>query len=560
MRQRLQNLSSFFLYTDKGHYTLLVLFGLLAHGFLLLNDGVYWDGWLIYVGKLTNRWELISGIYADRGGLPIYTAFHWLLYQFPFFVFGYKLVAFLFILSSSQFIYRIARFLFSNALISLFIALFALTYPANQATVELIVIPYLLSYFLFWLGCLLLVLAQEKKHRAFFWHLGAVLCLVLSFRMYSLLVYFYGFLFILYLIWLARQRKSGFLQKTTRFVTANLGYLLLPIFFWLGNAWIFPPAGPYANVDAFIWRPVLVDLTGRYFSEGILGQFAASLANLANPLVLVSVVGLSYLAVCGFSVKNGRQQTLQASLRPAQLILAGAVLFAAGVFPYVIVGRSTMLHGWATRNAVLIAVPIAILLVGAAGALLTRVRKIQTKTFAKAAVFAMFALALLFATESAKAYLSWQLRAIKDNSVIANVARQAADAQDVSVFYVYDSFRVGGETKYRPHEYFGMLAVAFPGSQKIGFDVNYYTYEEYFLNADEVTADLLDFWYPYLDFYGCQAELHIEKGSAAVDPGLFLKYFYYRYLDPQDLDIFLYTVTEVEIIPFESPLATNCLR
>ncbi len=561
MLQRARSLASFFLYTDCGHYILIGVFALLAHGLLLLNDGVYWDGWLIYVGKLTNRWELISGIYTDRGGLPIYTAFHWLLYQFPFFVFGYKLSAFLFIFSSTFFIYRIARLLFDNPLISLFIALVALTYPANQATVELIVIPYLFSYFLFWLGCLLLVLALTKKRRvAFLWHLGSLVSLILSFRMYSLLVYFYGFLLILFLIYLARGNRVGFFQNTKQFIVSYFMYLVLPVVFWVGNAWFFPPSGFYVDADAFIWGPILFELTGRYFSFGVAGQFLESLTNLTNPLVLFIVVAISWLAAWGFANKKRSQPWSEAALSPSQIVFAGAVLFAAGVFPYVIVGRSTMLHGWATRNAILIAVPIAISLVGLAWGLCARAKKKQAQWASKITVFVFFALTILFTVETAKFYLFWQLRTIKDYSVIAHVARQAETLEGTSVFYVHDSFRVGGENKYRPHEYFGMLAAAIPGSEKIGFDVNYYTYEEYFLTSDESIAARLELWYPHLDIYGCQAEMYIDTGTARLDPTIFLKYFYYKYLNPSRFEAFLLTVTSVDIIPIESALATNCQR
>ena len=557
---RLRKTLSFLVNTEKGHYLLIGLFALFSHGLLLLNDGVYWDGWLIYVGKITNRWELINGIYADRGGLPIYTAFHWLLYQFPFFVFGYKLSAFLFISSSAFFIYRIARLLFNNPLISLFIALVALTFPSNQATVELIVIPYLLSYFLFWLGCLLLVLTRTKKNPAIWWHLAAAFSLVLSFRMYSLLVYFYGFLFILYMTYLVRKKGVEFVQTTKQFIVLYFVYLVLPILFWVGNAWLFPPGGFYANADAFIWGPVLFDLTASYFTFGVAWQFLESLANLANPLVLFPVVAISWLAAWGFANKKHAQLFLGATLNPRQLLLGGAVLFAAGVFPYVIVGRATMLHGWATRNTILIAVPIAVLLAGLAQGLGVKGKKGQTQLVSKITVFVLFVLTLLFTVETAKFYLMWQLRAIKDHSVILHVSSQAESVEDTSIFYVHDSFRVGGENRYRPYEYFGMLAAAIPGSQKIGFDVNYYTYEEYFLNADEATAQLFELWFPDLDINGCQAEMHISAGSAQMNSMIFVRYFYYKYLNPNRLDSFLKTVTEVEIIPTESALATSCQR
>ena len=561
MVNRLHTLVSFLINKEKGNYVLIGLFVFLAHGLLLFNDGVYWDGWLIYVGKLRDRWDLISGIYADRGGLPIYTAFHWVLYQFPYFIFGYKLVAYLFILFSTFFVYRIAKLLIGSAQISLLITLLALTYPANQAVVELIVIPYQLSYFLFWLGCMLLTLAFRRQGASTIGlRLGAAISLLLSFRMYSLIVYFYGFLFLLFIVWWSKERNASFFQAIKTYIRSYWIFLILPIAFWLVNSWLFPPSGPYVNSDAFILDASIFPVIQSYFTYGLFGQMFASLANLINPIILSFVIGLSLIAAQHFMVGKPAQKSLGSKTTAWVLVLAGAAFFITGFFPYAVVGRKIMLHGWSTRNAILIAVPVAMMLFGLVWGLLLPSKARDKRKAAKIAAFILSVLILLFTVETVKYYLHWQLRAIKDYSVVVNIARQKDILAGTSIFLVYDTFRVGGEVKYRPHEYFGIFAKAIPDGEKIGFDVNYYTYEEYFLTDNEVLNDLLEFWYPALDVHGCQAEMHIQAGSVDMDPSIFFRYFYYRYLAPDGLEAFLATVTDVEFVPLDSDLATNCSR
>ena len=553
---------SFLFDQEAGNYLLIVLFSLFAHGLLLLNDGVYWDGWLIYVAKLQDRWNLVYTIYADRGGLPVYTAFHWAMRYFPSFVFGYKLVAYLFILGSAIITYQIARQLGLSRIIALFISLISLTFPANQATVELIVIPYLFSYFLFCIGCLILVVAENKSRQStILWRFGAIVFFLLSFRMYSLLVHFYGFLFIMFISQTWRNSRKSWPTSANKFLVAHLDFFLLPIVFWFLNSWLFPPSGPYVTSDEFILDRSIFPLAGRFIANSLFGQVFESLKNLANPVILV-IIGL-FAVVMYFSYKPPEkdERLLRRKKTIFGLFLLGLTFFFTGMVPYILVGRSTMLHGWSTRNAVLIAVPTALIIVSFLLIIFPfQFAKKRPKAFPKILMVVLSSLVILFTTETAKFYLGWQLRAIKDNSVIANFARGASTLDDTTIFFVYDKFRVGGESKYRPHEYYGMFERAFPGRGQIGFDVNYYTYEEYFLGRSDVRKEQLELWYPNLDPYGCQAEMHIEAGSIEFNTWLFPKYFYYRYINGSGLERFLQDVTTLRFVPIDSTLATNCRR
>jgi hypothetical protein len=299
--------------------------------------------------------------------------------------------------------------------------------------------------------------------------------------------------------------------------------------------------------------PVVFRLAETYWTYGVVGQLAEAIKNLANPFVFL-LVALSIVPVA-MATRGKKPTSKQKNLNLTWLVLGGVGFFVAGMLPYVVVGRSVQLHGWATRNAVLIAVPVAMILVG----LIFQIFKVAlAKNWVRASMITLALLTLLFTAETIKFYLEWQLRAIKDYSVIENFKAETELTDRSSVFQVYDSFRVGGEPKYRPYEYFGMFALASPDKDRIGFEVNFYAYEDYFLTGNLEHEKLYDFWFPRLDKNGCQAEMRIEPAGPEIDAMYFLRYFYYRYLNPAELDIYLKTLTDVRFAPFESPYATNC--
>ncbi len=55
--------------TSRTSFFFLLLSALVVHGLLLLNDGVYWDGWLPYDSLMKKRWDLMY-LWFSQAGLP----------------------------------------------------------------------------------------------------------------------------------------------------------------------------------------------------------------------------------------------------------------------------------------------------------------------------------------------------------------------------------------------------------------------------------------------------------------------------------------------------------
>jgi hypothetical protein len=145
---------------------------------------------------------------------------------------------------------------FVSRLESLGIALLSLTYPAYQVTFLIITFPYTLCYCLF-LVAVFLALRSEQSHGRH--HLvlrgSALACFVLfAFWTKSLLVFYFGFLLLLFLF-VQRQRELTLRQVGTWLLPRRLDYVLLPFVFWFAAEALFPVHGGYADYNRPSFSP-----------------------------------------------------------------------------------------------------------------------------------------------------------------------------------------------------------------------------------------------------------------------------------------------------------------
>ena len=229
----------------NGHLGAILALALVAHGLMLLNDGVYWDGWLIYTNLIEKNWRNLYRMFAEAGS-PITYYFHRLMGSFPDIVLAYRLVAFGSIALAAIWVYLIAQEgNWATPSERLWIALLSLVYPAMQVPFELINVPSVFYYGLF-LGATLVALKAEKRQGASHYALrvGALVGFYLSFTVNSLLVFYFGFLTLLVL--LIHQLKGLGPRPLSRYVILRrLDYLCLPVAFWMLKTWLSPRYGLY---------------------------------------------------------------------------------------------------------------------------------------------------------------------------------------------------------------------------------------------------------------------------------------------------------------------------
>lgn len=537
------------------NYVIIVVSAGLIHGLLLLNDGVYWDGWLIYDIFLEKDWSDFYLWVSEMGGLPIMAHFYRLLVGiFPGVIFGYKLVAFLSITFSALFVYMICNELrLTNRKENLFIALLSLSYPAFQVSVELSVNTYLVCYCLFLLACLLAIKSEGKDRIShYFLRLCSLASFILCFKVNSLLVFYFGFLFILVFYIQRSWRLSSVKDVFTKIIPRRLDYLLLPFLYWIIIKTVFPPHGLYADYNRIAFSPLRIIYEYIYFTKNaVYAQLNDALVNLINmPVLLLLGLLAAYCVYLTFSLND--KVFFEQKLKPYSLLLFGFILLLLGIFPYAVVGKHADAYGVNTRHALLVALPMAIILIGIFRLLFSNKGGSISKTGYSFIAILLIAFALCTITN----YISWQSKWVTTRSIMTNLAK-LDNAQGISVFWIDYQFPEYGKRTY-PYQGFYVWSSMFKNvwgdESRIGLDLRnksakFLVDGQHYFNK---RYNLSDF-----DPNGRQAILTIRNGSRGPrewsNIGLSIRYLYYKYFRKNRLAEFLSGVTDIEIQPIPVP-------
>jgi len=520
------------------HYLAILAAGFVAHGLLLLNDGVYWDGWLIHTYFRVGDWGSMWACFSESG-LPQLAGFHWLIGYSPSPVVTYKVLVFLSVVGAALLVYRIARLTgFVSRAESLFIALISLVYPAYQVTVELATAPYSVCYCLFLVACLL-ALRAETAERAMRLLLqgGAVVCFLLSFTINSLLAFYLGFLALLVIYTKRCHDLTGFGAVTT-VLSRRAPFLLLPVLYWVVTRQLFPAQGLYIGYNQFVVSPrVLVEVARVFVTTAVYVPIKAAVLQLLRaPLLWLPVMLLTYGLAGVVQTGERRHHRLAGS---HVLLAVGLAILALGVFPYVVVGKAPAASGWLTRHALLVGLPVAVLLVA-----ISRWIDVGRRRWSSRLRFTCLGmLVALLAWSTVSSYVGWQARWAKDRSIMTNLPR-LENAERISTFWIDDQLVIGSES-YRFYEWSALFSEVWGGQSRIGLDLRGYSadfcvyYRKYFTRRyvlDEFNPD------------GEQAVLRIRPGPmASSNFAMAMRYLYYRYIDKPKLPRYLSLLTHLEL-------------
>jgi hypothetical protein len=516
-----------------------VVVAVVAHGLLVLNDGVYWDGWLIRTALEQGNWERLEAWFLESGELL--TAYlHWAFSYFDNFVFWYRALGLLSIVGSAVLVFEIGR---ESKLVSpvesMWVATLFVAYPAFQASVSTIVFPYLACQFLFFLA-IYLFLISEKISGTWISLLKtfSVVIFAASFSVNSFLVFFYGFLILLWLI-SKNNTELSFSDSITLFLKRNWFLFLVPIVVWFFKRIFFPNFGYYASYNQFhLSRDLVFNSVREFMTNSVLHQFAQSIGLVIRQpaLWVVLLLGLVLVLRCRRHFSGGAFES-----NPRYLFAFGAVLFALGAFPYLAVAKAPSVSGWDTRHALLVALPVAILSVAS----IRMALKNKVGSFSKAGLGVLAALVLCFTVATIDSYLAWQMRSVKDHSIVHNL-RALDGADEISVFWIDDRFPAGGEPYYRFYEWASIFGEAWGGETRVGLDTSYYG--ENFLND---YARFFTDRYNLSDFdpNGKQARLVITRGQGnSSEYRLVFRYFGARFLHPEKMSDLLKDVAHLELM------------
>ena len=522
----------------------LVAAGFAAHAFLLLNDGTYFDGWLVRYVWVSGEHEILRDFFS-RVGIPLLYATHFPHLHLPDFPLGYQLTSFVFLIANAILAYlvllRIGVFSQGTAFL---IALLELTSPLFFSTFEVTTNQYTLFRLVFMLS-LFMILGPKPERPLVRLARGSLVTVLLwiSFNLNSLLVVFYP---LLALISLARNGREVFRVRRFWLTPWRLWLLAQPVLHWVGKRLVHPPHGDNVTNNRIIF------LEGGLSSELwtspaiVLGDSLAPLKWIATsrPLILGGLVAGVLGVVYGrFRREPASRLDLPAEVSPLWLVASGALLVVAGTFPYLSVGRAFPFRqpGGAHYN-LLLALPCAMILTGLVRAL----GGVRWRALGTAFLIVVAGSSSIWLASS---YLRWQVRGIRAEALVRRI--RELPTRDYPVLGATSTMRFGDERdQVNGYTLTFLLASAHGEFRSIVIPDGRFDRSK----PEQVEA-FVDNWRlrPYLvgvERAGPQAQLVLAHGPGfRDDTASVFEYYRLKYLDPDGLPSYLSGYVSVKLVP-----------
>lgn len=520
------------------------VFALLSHGVMLLNDGLYWDGWLVDSWQRTRNWPVMKRFYSEVG-MPLLYLLHRLLGPAPARIFMYRLIAFASTVLSAAAVYCLSvRIGVLSEPYSLLLALLYLSYTGYHMNVDTVVgIQYTLPTALFYWAAYLALAAQDYSGVA---HWGSrVLALgmfFLAFNANSTLVYYFGFLALKILLPLRSVDASwiSIFQESLR----NIDFIVLPFAFWVLKNKLTPRHGHYAD-----YNRIRIDPMGLLF--GLLNAVRHGLeAPIIAPIRGAVTKGYLWIPSAAFILAyialtySARHIPPLASSVALGSVVAGGALFFLAALPYVLVGQPFFPLGWNTKHHMLFHLPVALITLGLAGLLLS----------GTALVSAIVAMLVANAAHLNLTYLHHLAVSVKNRSWLHKLSR-SKKAENASIFLVTDLHSIRGDPsnpdqEHRPAYLFYMFEWLWADKRRCGFPVAEDFHRR--LQSEEVServrSTTLDYDMQNVDRRGGQIKLVITDGLGRSPIKVAVLYLKERYFTGGKLEALLESVTTVKLV------------
>jgi len=340
---------------------LILGYGVLTHGIIFLNDGLYWDGWVVDLWQQNEDKHSMRRFYSEVGMPNLYFE-HWILGRLPRRQMAYRAISLASILIIAVFVFMTVVYTNAfNPLQAAIIALLLLSYPAYAVTFDGIVsLQYTFKIALFYMGCFFAVTTINNFDAVNIAVFTASLILFLAaFHANSLLVYFGGFL--LFYAWLFHARSP--LEIVTYEYAKLLSLAILPIAYWAMKETWAPRHGYYKNYNRIRITPFSILKVGlQAFRYGIDVPMIKPVLEAVwskNSFLIFASIFLGSLAF-DFNKDLMAIPTLDA----IKVLAAGYTLLFLGAAPFMLVGQGSAEGGWASKNFMLFHLPYALVVFG----------------------------------------------------------------------------------------------------------------------------------------------------------------------------------------------------
>jgi len=340
---------------------LILGYGTLAHGIIVLNDCLYWDSWLVDAWQQNRDRNSMRRFYSEVGMPNLYFE-HAILGRFPSRQLVYRAISLVSILSIAVFVFLTAVHTnVFNPLQGALISLLLLSYPAYSVTFDGVAsLQYTFKIALFYVGCFLAVttIGSTAASSMAIFALSLIIFFV-AFNANSLLVYFWGFL--LFYSWLVYTTLPDGLS--THEIAKVVLLAVLPFSYWLIKETLAPRHGYYKNYNKIRITPFSVVKTGlQAFRYGIDVPMIKPILDVVQWknafLILASIATGSLL------FDYWKDLWAVPKLTALETLAAGYGLAFLGALPFVLVGQGFHEGGWASKNCMLFHLPFALVVLG----------------------------------------------------------------------------------------------------------------------------------------------------------------------------------------------------
>ena len=415
-----------------------------VHHSVLWIDHVLWDE--ISFDKMSETGDLsgkISSLTAQ--GLGAAYPFYALFAQFSAPTHTLRVCSFLSIWILAVVVYRVLRLHARLPVAQAFGAsLVMITFPAFQMYANAGAVIYVIHTAIFAIAasCYFAGCSGSEKRR--WWLPLAAVLWIVSFTFQALLVYFYAFF-----VALALSRSLNDWRQHWRSIPHRASLVRIHVLLW-----IMPLLHYFLQKSLFPLHPYFASwysqprlLLAANLRDGLIAIDSSLLAPIRG-LIAQGLVAWLIIIFAGLLLRRvlrilTRQVTAEAMegkpVATARLALAGLVLLAAGLFPFVVTGKPPSSEGPETRYAILVAPSLAVLTAGC----LAGIARITSRRLRS--VFGFLGCSLLtgFVFLHARVYVDWQAAAIKDHAIILAL-RTLTPPPNVNFFIV-----TGSELEHR---------------------------------------------------------------------------------------------------------------
>lgn len=290
-----------------------------------------------------------------------------------------KLLAFVSWLLAGLFLYGILRKKLSLRINRAFFisAAFILT-PTFLVRVEPSILQHSMNIMLFFLAAFIYFIAEKNRSR----YLAAanyILSWILfffSFHTYSLLVFYGGFLLLLFISYRQGNNEQPLLSLIWPWVKNNFFFIILPIIFWVLKLSIWQPEGDWAGYDDFIRLDTSPSFALLLFWETIIYGFFWSLV---APILILhrKIFALLFLVIALITYLTTKKILLSENgkdFHSKHYLASGGILFFLGFLPYFLTGKTPHILGNPFNMRVALLLPVGASLI-VLGVLLIVIRK-----------------------------------------------------------------------------------------------------------------------------------------------------------------------------------------